>query len=70
MEIQLLGGPSVHLLGRKLHLGTPKQQVVFAMLAVRPGQVVTVKDLVDELWPDGPPRSAVANVRTYAANLR
>ncbi|WP_328533212.1 tetratricopeptide repeat protein [Micromonospora zamorensis] len=70
MEIQLLGGPSVHLLGRKLHLGTPKQQAVFAMLAVRPGQVVTVNDLVDELWPDGPPRSAVANVRTYAANLR
>ncbi|MGC4813992.1 AfsR/SARP family transcriptional regulator [Micromonospora sp. DT228] len=70
MEIQLLGGPSVHLLGRTLHLGTPKQQAVFAMLAVRPGQVVTVNDLIDELWPDGPPRSAVANVRTYAANLR
>ncbi|WP_328651662.1 tetratricopeptide repeat protein [Micromonospora sp. NBC_00330] len=70
MEIQLLGGLSVHLLGRKLHLGTPKQQAVFAMLAVQPGQLVTVNDLVDELWPDGPPRSAVANVRTYAANLR
>ncbi|MFI6065717.1 AfsR/SARP family transcriptional regulator [Micromonospora sp. NPDC051227] len=70
MEIQLLGGLSVQLLGRKLHLGTPKQQAVLAMLAVQPGQLVTVDDLVDELWPDGPPRSAVANVRTYAANLR
>ncbi len=40
------------------------------MLAVQPGQLVTLNDLVDELWPDGPPRSAVANVRSYAANLR
>ncbi|RAO42415.1 AfsR/SARP family transcriptional regulator [Micromonospora saelicesensis] len=70
MEIQLLGGLSVQLLARKLHLGTPKQQAVLAMLAVQPGQLVTLDDLVDELWPDGPPRSAVANVRTYAANLR
>lgn len=40
------------------------------MLAVHLGQLVTVEDLVDELWPDCPPRSAVPNVRTYAANLR
>jgi tetratricopeptide (TPR) repeat protein len=40
------------------------------MLAVQPGQLVSVDELVDELWPDCPPRSAVANVRTYAANLR
>ncbi|MCG5446675.1 tetratricopeptide repeat protein [Micromonospora sp. NIE79] len=70
MEIQLLGGLSVQLLARNLHLGTPKQRAVLAMLAVQPGQLVTLDDLVDELWPDGPPRSAVANVRTYAANLR
>ncbi|MET8089586.1 BTAD domain-containing putative transcriptional regulator [Micromonospora sp. NPDC005220] len=70
MEIQLLGGLSVQLLARELDLGTPKQQAVFAMLAVQPGQLVTLNDLIDELWPDGPPRSAVANVRTYAANLR
>ena len=40
------------------------------MLAVQPGRLVTLDDLVDELWVDCPPRSAVANVRTYAANLR
>ncbi|MET8463086.1 AfsR/SARP family transcriptional regulator [Micromonospora zamorensis] len=70
MEIRVLGGLSVQLPARTLQLGTPKQQVVFAMLAVQPGQLVTMEDLVDELWPDCPPRSAVANVRTYAANLR
>ncbi|MEU4333001.1 BTAD domain-containing putative transcriptional regulator [Micromonospora lupini] len=70
MEINLLGGLEVLLAEHKLHLGTPKQQAIFAMLAVQPGQLVTLDDLVDELWPDDPPRSAVANVRTYAANLR
>ncbi|WP_158074039.1 AfsR/SARP family transcriptional regulator [Micromonospora sp. CB01531] len=40
------------------------------MLAVHGGRIVTVASLVDELWLDEPPRSAVANVRTYAANLR
>ncbi|MFE0526717.1 BTAD domain-containing putative transcriptional regulator [Micromonospora parva] len=55
---------------RTLRLGTPKQQAIFAMLSVQPGRLVTVDDLVDELWDGRPPRSAVANVRTYAANLR
>ncbi|MEV4821573.1 BTAD domain-containing putative transcriptional regulator [Micromonospora sp. NPDC049274] len=70
MEIRVLGGLSVQLPKRTLHLGTPKQQAIFAMLAVQPGQLVTLDELVDELWPESPPRSAVANVRTYAANLR
>ncbi|MFG1915127.1 BTAD domain-containing putative transcriptional regulator [Micromonospora sp. NPDC048898] len=70
MEIQVLGGLAVQLSTRMLRLGTPKQQTIFAMLAVQPGRLVTLGDLVDELWADCPPRSAVANVRTYAANLR
>src|SRR6185312_13661847 len=70
VEINLLGGLEVLLADHKLHLGTPKQRVIFAMLAVRPGQLVTLASLIDELWADRPPRSAVANVRTYAANLR
>ncbi|MEV4717372.1 BTAD domain-containing putative transcriptional regulator [Micromonospora noduli] len=70
MEIRVLGGLTVQLPARTLQLGTPKQQVVFAMLTAQCGRLVTVDDLVDELWADRPPRSAVANVRTYAANLR
>ncbi|MFD6566977.1 BTAD domain-containing putative transcriptional regulator [Micromonospora profundi] len=70
MEIQVLGGLSVQVPTRTLRLGTPKQQAIFAMLAVQPGQLVTVSELVDELWNDCPPRSAVANVLSYAANLR
>ncbi|SCE70607.1 DNA-binding transcriptional activator of the SARP family [Micromonospora viridifaciens] len=70
MEIKVLGDLTVRIGGAKLPLGTPKQQMVFAMLAVDIGRLVTVDELVDELWPAEPPRSAVPNVRTYAANLR
>ncbi|MFI7072762.1 AfsR/SARP family transcriptional regulator [Micromonospora sediminicola] len=70
MEIRVLGGLSVRVDGADLTLGTPKQQLVLALLAVRVNQLVTLHDLVDELWPDDPPRSAVPNVRMYAANLR
>ncbi|MFC0029793.1 BTAD domain-containing putative transcriptional regulator [Micromonospora chaiyaphumensis] len=70
MEIRVIGGLAVRFDGAGLALGTPKQQLVLAMLALHVGRLVTVDELVDELWPQAPPRSAVPNVRTYAANLR
>jgi len=56
--------------GQPLLLGTPKQRTVLALLILRGNHLVTVEELVDEVWPKDPPASAVANVRTYAANLR
>ncbi|RKN46298.1 AfsR/SARP family transcriptional regulator [Micromonospora endolithica] len=70
MEIRVLGELAVRAEAGCPPLGTPKQKVVLAMVAVHAGRLVTVDELVDELWPDQPPRSAVPNVRTYAANLR
>lgn len=70
MELRVLGPLEVRLDGVALPLGTPKQQVVLALLAVNAGRLVRLDDLVDELWPDAPPASAVKNVRSYAANLR
>ncbi|MFF0656772.1 tetratricopeptide repeat protein [Micromonospora tulbaghiae] len=70
MQIQVVGGLAVRLGTAYLSLGTPKQQLVLALLVVRANQLVPVHDMVDELWPDDPPRSAIANLRTYAANLR
>ncbi|WP_158603517.1 AfsR/SARP family transcriptional regulator [Micromonospora radicis] len=70
MQIQVLGGLTVRHGSAVLTLGTPKQQTVLAVLAGNPAGLVSVDQLVDELWPTDPPRSAVPNVRTYAANLR
>jgi hypothetical protein len=56
--------------GAPVRLGTPKRRTVCALLALRADQLVTVDELVDELWSERPPVSAVANVRSYAANPR
>ncbi|WBB55761.1 BTAD domain-containing putative transcriptional regulator [Verrucosispora sp. WMMD573] len=70
MQIQVLGGLAVRLGSQALPPGTPKQQTVLAMLACNAGELVSVEQLVDELWFEDPPPSAIPNVRTYAANLR
>lgn len=70
LRVHLIGEVEVRVGKSSLALGTPKQQVLLAMLAIQPGRVVGLNELVDELWPVHPPDSAVANTRTYAANLR
>ncbi|MEU8332011.1 BTAD domain-containing putative transcriptional regulator [Micromonospora sp. NPDC048839] len=70
IEFSLLGPLEAVADGAPLMLGPPKQQVVLAMLALRPGRLVEVDELVDELWPEKPPTSAVANARGYAGKLR
>ena len=70
VQLGVLGSLEAHAAGRPLPLGSRKQQTVLALLAVHPGRVVTLDDLVDEMWPEGPPASAVANTRGYAASLR
>ncbi len=69
MEFFVLGPLDAHVDGCPLAIGPPKQRAVLALLLMRAGTVVPVEAIVDELWPDDPPRSAVANVRSYASRL-
>jgi DNA-binding SARP family transcriptional activator len=48
----------------------PQQRAVLAILLARAGRVVSTERLVDEIWPDGPPRAAVNTVQTYVLRLR
>lgn len=70
MRLQVLGPLRVLHHGASLELNGPKQKLVLAMMIVRAGRVVPVEQLVDELWPTGPPASAVQNARLYASRLR
>ncbi|WP_204004413.1 AfsR/SARP family transcriptional regulator, partial [Micromonospora andamanensis] len=70
MKIEVLGGFRVSFGSSEVDLGTPKQRTVLAKLVMSPSRTVAIEELIDEIWPDDPPRSAVPNVRTYAANLR
>ncbi len=51
-------------------LGGPKPRAVLATLLLRPGEFVSLDTLTEVLWPSRPPRSAVANLRTYVRALR
>jgi DNA-binding SARP family transcriptional activator/tetratricopeptide (TPR) repeat protein len=70
LDLRVLGPLEVRAGGAALPLGARKQQVVLAMLAVHGGRVVGLDELVDEVWPDSPPASAILNVRSYAASIR
>ncbi|HCU48364.1 MAG TPA: hypothetical protein DGG94_00770 [Micromonosporaceae bacterium] len=70
VELRVLGPLEVRVDGVAVPLGPPKQQTVLALLAVNAGRVVGLDDLVDELWPESPPASAIENTRSYAASVR
>lgn len=66
----MLGPLEAEVDGRLVALGGPKPRLLLATLLLRPNTTVSTDVLVDVLWPDLPPRSAGANVRTYVHSLR
>src|SRR5664279_2209682 len=70
MEVRLLGPLEVWAAGRSVPLGGTKQRAVLAMLVLDVNQVVSVDRLVDGLWGQAPPDSAVNAVQGYVARLR
>ncbi|MFI5897334.1 BTAD domain-containing putative transcriptional regulator [Actinoplanes sp. NPDC051513] len=48
----------------------PKLRLLLAVLLARANTLVPVESLVDDMWGDDPPVSAVSNVRTYVWSLR
>ncbi|RLU77446.1 SARP family transcriptional regulator [Streptomyces griseocarneus] len=55
--------------GTELALGAPQQRCVLAVLLLRDG-LVTAGEIVDALWGERPPQSALGTVRTHAYRLR
>lgn len=50
--------------------GPPKQRALLAALLLNPNRVVPLDRLTTSLWEGPPPRSAIANLRTYVNRLR
>lgn len=47
-----------------------KPRAVLATLLVRAGSVVSSEALIDELWPDEPPRTASSTLHVYVCHVR
>jgi DNA-binding SARP family transcriptional activator len=56
--------------GAPVDLGGPKQRAVLTILLVERGHVGSVERLIERLWGDEPPSSAVGSLQAYVSNLR
>src|SRR5579875_2399836 len=68
--IQVLGPVMAWRDGQPLDLGSARQRAVLALLALQRGALVPREAIVDAVWPDGPPATAVNMVQAYVGRLR
>ncbi|MEU0360389.1 AfsR/SARP family transcriptional regulator [Streptomyces cyaneofuscatus] len=66
----LLGPVRAWYDGTEIKLGSPQQRVVIAVLLLRRPHPVSADDLIDAVWGERPPQSAVNQLRVYAHMLR
>jgi YVTN family beta-propeller protein len=70
IDFQVLGSFEVLEDQRPLALGGPKQRALLALLLLRRGETVSSDRLIDALWGERAPASAVKIVQGYVSNLR
>ncbi len=70
ISVQVLGSFSASLRQQIVTPTAAKQRQVFALLALRSGQVVTTSTLAEELWGSSLPPSFVVTLQTYIFQLR
>jgi DNA-binding SARP family transcriptional activator/DNA-binding XRE family transcriptional regulator len=56
--------------GRPLSLGTPARRAVLGLLAMDPGALVRRDTIIDMLWGEVPPRTAMGLVQAHVSRLR
>src|SRR5215212_3724340 len=70
MEFRILGPFEVSERGQPREIGAGKQRALLALLLLRAGEVVSTDHLIDALWNERPPASAVNSVHIYVSQLR
>ncbi|WP_405792931.1 AfsR/SARP family transcriptional regulator [Streptomyces sp. NBC_01506] len=70
MEFQILGPVGLRLNGRWLTLGSDKERVLLAALALDVGRPVAINVLMERLWDGDPPARARENAHTYVSRIR
>ncbi|MEV1289614.1 BTAD domain-containing putative transcriptional regulator [Micromonospora sp. NPDC049679] len=69
-EFELLGSVRIRAAGQSVTVGSPKQCVVLAALAIDADQLVPVDALIDRVWGPAPPDGARRSLHTYIARIR
>jgi len=69
-KLRLLGPLELIRSDRLIPLGPAKRQTMLAALTLDANRSVTLSTLTQAVWLGAPPKSAIANLRTYAGGLR
>src|SRR5262245_20914489 len=69
-EIKVLGSLEVSVNGTSIVPNASKPRHLLAMLAMNVGKLVTSSTLIEELWANNAPRSAISTLQTYVLSLR
>jgi DNA-binding SARP family transcriptional activator/DNA-binding XRE family transcriptional regulator len=69
-RVEILGPLAVWRDGVRIELGSLRQRAVLALLALEPDTLIHRETIIDTLWADKPPRTAVNLVQTYVSRLR
>lgn len=70
MDFRLLGPVEVFEDNRSLALGGVKQRSVLAVLLMHANELVTIDQLIDEIWGGTPPATAAKNIQVQVSRLR
>ena len=70
VELRVLGSIEIDCGGRRLALGSGQQRRLLVALIVQAGEVVSADRLIEVLWGDRPPPSALKALQTYVSRLR
>ena len=69
-SFRLLGSLEVEQGAKAVEIGGQKQRAVLAILALNAGRVVSTDRLVDLLWGEQPPKTAVTSLQNFISQLR
>ncbi len=70
MQFRILGSLEIADGEGAISLDAPKQRALLGVLLLYPNEVVSTERLIDELWGERPPATAVKVVQTYVSQLR
>ncbi len=70
MQFRVIGSLEAYRDGLTVNLGGPKPRALVALLLLERGHAVSIDHLIDTLWGDKPPSTAVKSVQKYVSQLR
>ncbi|MBZ3905073.1 AfsR/SARP family transcriptional regulator [Streptomyces griseiscabiei] len=70
VDILILGTVELCADDRRDGLGSPKERLALASLAVDAGRAISLDTLIDRLWDGTPPAKARASLHSYVARIR